>query len=77
LDRPGLEDAGDLPERLEGDVLITSPRDRLDVEARLPGPYLHRRTLFRQGLQLDVWIDARHAAVVPSDWEPVGPEEPQ
>ena len=73
LDRPGLEDAGDLPDVLAGDVVITSPVDRPSVEELLPGPYLRRSSLFRQGLRLDVWIDARHAALVPDDWTEVGP----
>lgn len=73
LDRPGLEDAGDLPDVMEGDVLITSPVDRPAVEQALPGPYLRFSSLFRQGLRLDVWIDARHAALVPEGWTEVGP----
>jgi uncharacterized protein (TIGR03663 family) len=76
LDRPGLTDEGELPERLEGDVIITAPGDRRRAEGRLAGPFLRKSTLFRQGLRLEVWIDARHRALVPEGWEAVGPAAP-
>ena len=44
------------------------------MERLLPGPYRQTSTLFRQGLRLDVWIDARHAAFVPDSWDEVGPD---
>jgi uncharacterized protein (TIGR03663 family) len=71
LDRPGLENLGELPDVLDADVLITKPSDRRRVEPLLAGPYRLKATLFRQGLRLHVWISAEHDALVPADWEPI------
>lgn len=69
LSEPGLEDEGPVPDAIEAAVLITNPVDRRRVQRALPSTYFLKSTLFRQGLRLDVWIDARFDDLIPDDWD--------
>ena len=60
-----LEPLDPPPDRVDGDVLISSRAQAATLAEQLLKPYRHRSFRFREGMFIEVWIDEKHERLLP------------